>query len=613
MVRTIKVFYIASLVCALFTLGACDLTQNYLKADRAGELEMQDFRDGLAQRPVEKDDAALTDTSSSIPALQPYVAQSSEKMKAMPVVSISVNQSVPLRDVLFELAEQADYDLELDPNIRGSIIFTARERPFDQVIERISDMAGLRYSFKDDVLRVELDTPYNKTYKIDYLSYIRSNAGSVRNDIAVVSGDGADTGSSFQADSKSEADFWGELEANLAQILGGTNAAGLRTNNDPRITATETNPDVQAVAPSSDGSVQVQPPQAILRVDSLPIDDQGSGNNASAPAVRPSSFAVNKQSGLVTVYASERQHEEVAEYLRILERAASAQVLIEAKILEVTLNDEYSTGIDWRAIGSEFSIGYVSQGFDGLVNTFSSPVAPSNTSVATDSNFVMGYAGNDAQAIIQAISGFGTVRALASPRMTVLNNQSAVLNVATNQVFFEIDIDTTQTDTSVQTDIQSSIRNVPEGILVNVQPSINLDKGTVALAVRPTITQVTNEVEDPAVQYITAAASITGVQSLVPELNVQEIDSVIQVRSGQPVVMGGLLQDRIAGSEEGVPVLNEVPMVGSLFKQHNDLVKKTELVIFLKATILDNPSDSIHDTDRDVYRKFASDRRPFKL
>ena len=437
------VFYL-SFLCflafTLITLSACDLAKNQIKPDRGANLEMQDFRDGLAPRlPEVNKDASYN--SSSIPALQPYMAQGTQNMKSMPLVSLSVNQTIPLRDVLFELAKQADYDLELDPLIRGSIIFTARNRPFDQVIERISNAAGLRYSFNDDVLRVELDTPYNKAYKIDYLSYIRTNKGSVRNDIAVVSGDGADTGSSFEAISESEADFWGELDNALTQLLDAERGS-LKTKKDPRIIATEQNPDVQAVAPvSEDGSVLVQAPQAVLRVESLPVDGEDSGSSNSKEEKIKQGFSINKHAGLISVYASERSHKEVAEYLEIVRRSSTAQVLIEAKILEVSLNDEYVTGIDWASTGL-FSGELITNFFnDGsLLGTITPDIfpIPTGTVISGNTNFAVGYNGNDIHALIEAISGFGSVRALASPRMTVLNNQSAVLNVATNQVYLRL-------------------------------------------------------------------------------------------------------------------------------------------------------------------------------
>ncbi|GJL84517.1 MAG: type II and III secretion system protein [Micavibrio sp.] len=629
--KTLKSYGFLNLCCLTvmgLSLSGCDLATNYLKQDRGSNMEMQDFRDGLAERIPEVDSDA-DGRGSSIPSLQPYISSVPENLKPMPLVSVSVNQSVPIRDVLFELAEQAEYDLELDPGIRGSVIFTARNKPFDLVIERISDIAGLRYQFKDEILRVEMDTPYNKTYKVDYLSYVRTNSGNVRNNIGVVSGEGTDTGSSFSATTESEANFWGEMETNLQQILGEAAASSLKTSRDPRIVATSQNPDVQPLVPPAgpgeEQEINVQPPEAVLNVESLPLEDEedstgdGEGNQAS--------FGINKQAGIINVFASEKAHKEVNAYLRLVRRAVTAQVLIEAKILEVVLNDENIAGIDWRyldALSGEGAIGFLSDGFGGaggILETLNGSGVPpvvtpiGETVVANNSNFVLGFAGDDVQAFVQAVSGFGTVRALASPRLTVLNNQSAVLNVATNRVFFEIDVDVTTDSGVTSIDVDSDIRNVPEGVLVNVQPSINLDSGTISMAVRPTITNIVGQVADPAVAIATAAATppITGIVSNVPEVNVQEIDSVIQVRSGQPIVMGGLLQDRSTSTTSGVPVLGEVPMLGSLFRKQGDLVQKTELVIFLKATIIESPDDTIHNTDRDLYRMFSGDRRPLKL
>lgn len=615
--------WLAVALVGIVALPGCDLARNYLKPDRSTNMEMQDYRDALAPRTPEVDEKDAKAASAGIPELQPYVSAPSDNLKAMPLVSISVNQSVPLRDVLYELAQQADYDLELDPRIRGSIIFTAREKPFDVVIDRIAEMSNLRYEFKDDTLRVELDNAYNKLYKIDYLSYIRTNSGSIRNNVAVVSGDGADTGSGFEATTSSESNFWGELETGLTQILGVQNSRTLTTSSDPQVSVTETNPTVEPVAPNADGTVEVSPPDAVLNVQAIPDDTatETTGAAAEEAAAATASFSLNRQGGVVNVYATQRQHREVQEYLDLLRRAVTSQVLIEAKILEVDLNDEYAAGIDWRALnlgGGEGVLNFISNTADATLDSVSNLNGGPNISADLGTSFgasgvAIGYVGNDIQALVQAISGFGTVHALASPRLTVLNNQSAVLNVANNRVFFEIDIDVTTDEGVTTTDISSEIRNVPEGILVNVQPSIDLESKTISLAVRPTVTRVIRSINDPAVQFVTAQNNIDGVESLIPELNVQEIDSVIQVRSGQPIVMGGLLQDRTESTQGGVPVLNEIPMVGALFRNSSDLIEKTELVIFLKATILESPSDSVHNTDKDLYRMYSGDRRPLKL
>ncbi len=610
---------LVSALAVIVVLAGCELSKNHLKIDRARDMEFQDFRDALAARSPDLPEVKEA-AESGAPPLMSYVAPVSENMRSMPLVSISVNQTVPLRDVLFELASQADYDIELDPRIKGSIIFTARNRPFDLVIQRIADIAGLRYEFDDDMLRVELDTPYHHTYKIDYVNLIRSSQGQIKNEVSVVSGEGADTGSTFTAANSSEANFWGELEASLAHVLGvDMSVLALRTSRDPRITAVDEAAPVVPTAPVGDmgaggeqDAATVLPPAAVLRVDSLPIegDDpsvagaQAQGQNA-ADAAR---FSINKHAGLINVYANQKQHKKVAEYLGDLRRTVSAQVLIEAKVLEVSLTDEFATGIEWnsRFLSNELVLAHdVAQSATNLRPSLDPEIDPL-------ANFVLGYFGNDFQAAIQAISRFGTVRALASPRLTVMNNQPAVLNVANNQVYFQIDIDVTTEEGVTSTEVDSEIKNVPEGVLINVLPSINLDKGVISMALRPTITRIVDYVNDPAVAFVVANSNLqTPIASQIPVVNVQEMDSVIQVNSGQAIVMGGLMQDRYQSQQNAVPVLGEMPILGSLFRSQNDRINKTELVIFLKATIVDN--GNVHNTDKDLYRTFSQDRRPLRF
>lgn len=610
-------------LCFLLTfsmvgLSACDALTDQLKADRSGGLEKQDYRDALAERDIDLQFESDKEASrNKIPALNPYISQSSTQQKAMPLVSVSVNRSVPLRDIFYQLAEQSNMDIELDPRIRGSIIFTARQRPLDQVVERICDMAGLRYSIVDNVMRIERDTPYNQTYKIDYLSYIRSNSSSISTNVSVVSGDGADTGSAFSSSSESESDFWGNLEQSLESLLANSSTQELRTSDNPEVRVVAQNVDVRAVsAPDANGNIQVSPPNATLRVSSLEEEDE-----IEQPE---SQFVINKQAGLINVFGTQAVQKEIADYMFKLKRSVTAQVLIEAKILEVTLADSYSSGIDWRAVNlfsDEFVLNYVTGTGNTLLDTVEAGLgstlddSPPRSSTAS-SSFVTGFVGNDIQALVRAISEYGTTKALASPRLTVINNQAAVLNVSTNRVFFEIDIDVTTDEGETQTEIESEVRNIPEGVLVNVLPSIDLENQTVSMAVRPTITRVVREIADPGVAFVVATSPIpiTGVENLVPEVNVQEIDTVVRMRSGQAIVMGGLLQDNTTSVEDGIPVLSDLPgFAGNLFKTHADTISKTELVIFLKATILDDPSDTIHDTDRDLYRKFSEDRRPFKI
>ncbi|MCB1556580.1 MAG: type II and III secretion system family protein [Alphaproteobacteria bacterium] len=599
-----KGFLVVAALCVAGLASGCDLGKNQLKVDRASNMEFQDFRDGLAPR-----ESSMADETggnlSGVPALEPYVADASEALRPMPLVSVSVNQTVPLRDVLYQLAEQASYDLELDPRIRGSIIFSAKEKPLDTVVDRICKMAGLRYTLDDDVLRVELDTPYNKTYKIDYLSYVRKNESAVQNDIGVVTGEGANTGSSFKMDSQGEADFWKELETNLTQILGSSTAvATLRSSNDPQVSVVESLAPVEPVQSGGSGA----PGEAVVQVSTLPTLEEEPFDEEALAAT----FSVNRQAGMVSVYATERQQEEIQAYLQELKRSVTAQVLIEAKILEVSLSDEYAAGIDWGKLSDSNFVFDINSGVNGAL-AVTRPTFDPNPISNPATNFRIGYVGNNFAAMVDAVSRFGTVRALASPRLTVLNNQSAALTVAENRVYFEVDIEVTEASSNGpgSTTIESNIQSVPEGVLVNVQPSINLDSREISMAVRPTITRIDEFIEDPGVQFVTAQANIDGVQSLVPIVIVQEMDSVINMPSGQAVVMGGLMQDRAETTEHGVPVLSEVPLFGNLFKNHKDSIQKTELVIFLKATIVDG--SNVHDTDRQLYKTFSGDRRPLSF
>ena len=158
-------------------------------------------------------------------------------------------------------------------------------------------------------------------------------------------------------------------------------------------------------------------------------------------------------------------------------------------------------------------------------------------------------------------------------------------------------------------DVDSELNTVPEGVLINVMPSIDLIKNSIALQVRPTVTKITGFVEDPAVAFAGGGAF----SSEIPVVNVQEMDSIVKMNSGQMIVMGGLLQDSTRSGSDAVPLLGEVPVIGNLFRNQGDKVSKTELVIFLKATILDDPTESVHQTDKDLYRLFGQDRRPSRL
>ncbi|MBI3440943.1 MAG: type II and III secretion system family protein, partial [Proteobacteria bacterium] len=308
----------------------------------------------------------------------------------------------------------------------------------------------------------------------------------------------------------------------------------------------------------------------------------------------PSTYSISKETGLVSVFASQRQHKLVQRFLNDFRRVSTMQILIEAKVLEVALTDEFSAGIDWGT----FNV----TGLSTLTATTTAPALspPAVGLFQGDFNF-----GHGVKPIIQALSRFGTVRALSSPRVTVMNSQPAVVNVTNNSIYFDITTTTTPaTVVGVPPTITktASIKSAPEGVLMNVLPTANPDTGEILLSVRPSVSKVTRQVADP----INAGNTI-------PELSVQEIDSIVKIQSGHTLVMGGLMKDGNVVSQEGIPVLDGVPVLGALFRNHGDKVEKNELVILLRATIVPGTDATATDADRDLFRDFGQDRRPSRL
>ncbi|MBF0375846.1 MAG: type II and III secretion system protein, partial [Alphaproteobacteria bacterium] len=324
---------------------------------------------------------------------------------------------------------------------------------------------------------------------------------------------------------------------------------------------------------------------------------------AAAPAVvkgqGASWFSSNQQAGLVSVYGTAKQHKLVKEYLDQILQMVSAQVLIEAKVVEVTLTDQFRSGIDWTAVtnfaGSKFTLGLPlpSVALDGAALPAFSLGRVDKTGVE--------------QSLLELVKTFGTVRTLSSPRLTVTNNQTAVLKVARNVVYFEINVTpgtTTSTGTTPAT-YSSEMRTVPEGVILTVQPSINLKREEVTLGLRPTITRVVGFKDDPAVRLAGSTEP-----SPVPEVEVREMDSVVTMGSGEVVVMGGLMQERSTAESTGIPGVMDVPLIGLLAKRQSDMTELVELVVIIKATILKNARDSIAPQDRRIYERFGLDPRP---
>ena len=626
-----------------FAVAGCDsIPIDYFDPD--AEATREDFKAALAARPAEEAAPA-----PPIPELQPIISTPAlgpevESRR----VTVTLTETTPLKDVLIELAREARIDLELDPRIEGGIIFSAYERPFEQVVRRMADLAGLRLTMRDGVLRIELDEPFHVNYKVGYLNIVRNTTSIVGISSSVAEGGGSSTdggASSSTITGSSTADFWQELTNNLRQIITNTGRlSGLIAPPAQQLQlALES---IAASSPPTDtpaAAGDTQAAQVAELLSALGYGATGSqtaqagggttaaggqpaaGNVAGAPVQTAaqardadSFFTVNRQAGIVSVFGTQREHKAVSAYLERLHASVTSQVLIEAKILEVSLNDEYRFGINWVSLfrgGTNFAAPFnttvtglvTPPAFDQLI----SPTGVGNLGTADVLTFAFG--GEDLNAIANLVEEFGTVRALSSPRLTVMQNQTAVLKVAEEQVFFELEVEpgTVTAGVATASAFTSTVNTVTVGLVMTVQASINLDTDEITLTLRPTITSVATFVNDPAVAIEAARAGAGGVVSPVPEVTVQEIDTVISLQSGSVIVIGGLMQDRTTVDETGIPGLSDLPWIGSAFKSKSRNTEKTELVIFLRATIIRN--DPVDPYDIDLYKLFGEDRRPLEF
>lgn len=571
------------------------------------------------------------------------------KIAETQLVSVSVTDDIPLKDVIIELARLADIDVEVDAGITGGVTFRAKDRPFNEVIDRLADLAGLRYRIKNNVLRVERDTPYVETYTLDMLNIDRNatgkievsstgGAGGAGNSSGGGSGgggsgggrsggggggqggggggtstdsSGSNIGSSSNITAESKSDFWAKFEDGIKNLL---------QNQRP---VSRMSSAVLAPAPTlpgaPDAAAGVTPPAAAPVPAPVPLP-------VAAPVLAsadPSFYTLNRQAGTLTVYTDERRHAMIKQFIDAIKSNSSSQVLIEAKIVEVALNDNYQTGVDWTKLGG------TKVAFSGdLSSVTASDTARDAAQLTVLRNGLLN--GLDLSAVVSLLDEFGTTRALASPRVNATNNQQAVMSFVENVIYFQIECEvtdaqtTTTTTTPAKLEITTNVNRAPVGIVLTLQPSINSETNEITLSVRPTLTKVTKFVPDPGFELCKANAASTladdspllttlqNTTSSFPQLETRELDSILKVKSGQVMVIGGLLEDRVINTDSGVPGLGEVPFFGNAFKNTQKTNSKKELVIFIRATVV-SPHGSADAADKGVYEKFMRDPRPLNF
>lgn len=484
---------------------------------------------------------AIPEPSEDIPPVVgqvPIIAapEPSEPLQMYTVVATDL----PADELLFALARDARLNLDIDPRIEGNVSINAIDQTLPQILKRISRQVALRYYLDGPNLIIEMDRPLTRIYRIDYLNMSRQTNTSI--DVATQI---ASTGT-FDA-------------AGGGSSSGGSNSSASITNESSnQFWATIT-----------------QNIEQMASVDGI------EGN-----------VIVNRESGTVSVRTTSAAHEDIQDFIDNVVGSVRRQVLIEATVVEVSLSDDFQAGVDWSriAVGDGWSLSQ-----NVLAETIGAATSPVISATYANSN-----SERDISGALKALDSFGDVTVMSSPKIMALNNQTSVLKVVDNVVYFtqEIDREPATDDSPEVITIDTTINTVPVGFVMNVTPFIT-GSDEIILNIRPTISRILSFVSPPSV--LVPGTDELLEQSAVPQIQVREMESVLRVQSGNTAVIGGLMQDSADELDAGVPGLHDVKGFGLLFGTQSRQYRKTELVIFLRPRVL---GDASIDSNLQDFRKF---------
>lgn len=500
--------------------------------------------------------------------------------------SVAVSD-VPVQEVLQALAQGAKVDIDIHPGLQGSITLNALEQTLPQLLERISRQVEMRWELENGVLSVVPDTPILRNYRIDYVNMARdadtalANASQVGGYASVTAQGNALTGNNSVVliRNSTRNHFWETLVQNIKDLLHETDKVLPEGSSETVVQQSN------LTVTSGTGAPSVGSRKPASRNANAPAGIENSPNPASVQeggttVTRRSTFReaasviANPETGVLSVRATGRQHERVREFIHQVMDSARRQVLIEATVVEVKLSDQYQQGINWSLL---------QRGGSGVQMRQAASVALPAT--PTGSLFVLDYLSpltrlGSLSAQVSLLESFGSVKVLSSPKLSVLNNQSAMLRVVDNLVYFTIKADTTTNQTNTVTTFTTTPNTLPIGFTMSVTPQIS-DSESVTLNLKPSVTRVIGYVNDP-----NPDLARLGVISRIPQTQTREMESVLKVDSRQVAVLGGLMQDQVSRLDDTVPGINRLPLLGQALANRNHTTEKTELVIFLRPIVV---------------------------
>jgi MSHA biogenesis protein MshL len=508
--------------------------------------------------------------------------------------SVVVNE-VLVKEVLFALVRDSKINADISPLIQGRVTMNAINQTLPVILERLARQVDLTYHTAGDVLYIAPDQPELRFYQVDYVNIARDTksfigsateisstgqSASIGKDgqtsVVSTSGNGANNSSRTTVASESKNHLWETLIANIKDLLAEAD---------------------KEIIVKRYGTLTVDNEQVeSKKTQSKTAENQRDKQRSEYKTLLAANVIANPETGVISVRATHKQHQKVQEFIDTVMSRANKQVLIEATIVEVQLSDSFQAGIDWSRLnntaansGFVFGQSLGSKGINFNSTTGAFTAGEQNAlGVQSNAGLVAGYInplsaiGNIA-ASITLLKKFGNTKVLSSPKLMVLNNQTAVLKVVNNIVYFTVQAQQSQSSVggSVLSTVTTTPNTVPVGVVMSVTPQINQSEN-VNINVRPTISSVVGYKQDP-------NPNLT-IPSLIPEIQVREMESILQINSGNTAVLGGLMQDEIQRNTDKVPGVAQLPFIGQAFIGQNHANRKTELVIFIRPTVIQHAS-----------------------
>jgi MSHA biogenesis protein MshL len=460
--------------------------------------------------------------------------------------------NVEVADFFTSLVADTDYSVAIHPAVSGQITLDLKQVTLNEAFAVIEQLYGYHIQQVGSIYKVMPGGLRTETIPVNYLLMQRSGSSS----ISVTAG-----GISSSQNGNSN----GNSNNNQNSYQGNNNQSGNNQNGNNQNGQNGQNGqgNGSSVQSSSETDFWKDLKEAITGV-------MGSGPDRAV--------VVSPQAGLVTVRGLPAEIEAVRAYLGQTEASLQRQVILEVKIIEVTLNDDYQQGINWSQIAG--SIGSTDINFSNNSFTLGNNITAQIGGLGS-----IGFEGDDFSGVINLLETQGNAQVLSSPRVTAINNQKAVIKVGSDEYYVtgvsssSNLADTTGTGTGITRDVP-----IPElepffsGIALDVTPQINVD-GDVILHVHPSVSETT-ELSKSINLGGTSAYTLPSAQT-----NIRESDTIIKARNGEIVVIGGLMQSTISDSESKVPVLGSVPLLGKLFTSISKVERKKELIILIKPTV----------------------------